>query len=367
MPPPHSYLFCPTVYHSWAKTLVSKGVCPMLSHSHKHTPKRPMYGLAVLPSRSRLAPSRSIALPIPIPGDGIRLVDFHSFSPPTLPRIILAFMSIGLTRSDDSSSCSPDNALRSMAETATLLANFFEASSERRSNISFESLPERLPGDFSRPSSPGVTVFCLASVFFGTSIALFAICTGLVDMDIRLEDRYIRYILFLDGLCNRTLNMVEAAGEAFLVAPSRIGSGCIDAAISFSRAAFRIPPWALQIPDQRIQFLYHHGGCIINVVYVARLSIRSRAFTICASFCKLAEQLRRTVLRAAHCSICAIEIARTCLSLGAKRMHVRGRSLNTTICAGATRAAAFAIRLPSGRIYSRAWGAAMRVSSHVCL
>ncbi|KAI1794392.1 hypothetical protein LXA43DRAFT_138160 [Ganoderma leucocontextum] len=249
-----------------------------------------------------------------------------------------------------------------MSETATWLACLREASPDHRYNSPFGPVPESLSTSLSRlPFSPGFVVCCLTFVFFGLSLVLFAICTGLVDIDLRLEDTYIRYILFLERLCNGALKMVDATGELFLVTPSRIGSLVMDTTVAFSRVAYRIPSSTLLLLDQRIRLPYRHEESTSSLVSLtlrrARLAIQARGLTISTSG-KLAEHLCRMSFHAAELS--AVESARTCFLLGARWIYARGRSLHAVICAGATHAFAIAVRLPSQRAYSRAWSGAMR-------
>lgn len=259
-------------------------------------------------------------------------------------------MRTNFTRSVDASSYSPGSRLHLMSETAT------------RYNSPFGPVGEILSVALFRSSlSPGLFVLCLASAFFGLSLALFAVCTGLVDINLKLEDTYLRYILFLDRLCNRSLKTVDTVGDAFLVTPSWIGSAFMDAIVAFS-SALRIPPrtW-----DQSTRLLRRLAKSMVNLVDVARLGIRAGALTICAFSRKLAEQLNRIALRTTHRP--AVESTRISFLLGAEWIYARGRSLNAAICAGATRLLALLVRLPSRRTYSRAWSGTMRVSRHIRL
>ncbi|KAM5543395.1 hypothetical protein V8D89_002646 [Ganoderma adspersum] len=249
------------------------------------------------------------------------------------------------------------------SEAAPRLACLPDSSANYVSGSPFRSSTDTLSAALSSSSfsfSPIIVVFGLTSVFFSLSLALFAICTGLVDINIKLEDTYIRYVLFLDRLCNVALRMIDGAGEAFLATPSRISSEFLDAVATFSRLAFHVHSSALLILDQGVWVPVRHTESLFNLLHIARLAVQGRALTICAASrnLKLAPHLCRIPFREARCR--AAESSSACFLLGAGWIYARGRSLYAVICAGATLALALAVRLPSGRTYSRAWSGAMR-------
>ncbi|PIL23399.1 hypothetical protein GSI_14710 [Ganoderma sinense ZZ0214-1] len=248
-----------------------------------------------------------------------------------------------------------------MSETTTRLACLPEASADLLSVSALKTSAGNLAIVLYRGSlNPGFVVIGLASVFFAFSLALFAICTDLVDMDLKLENAYFRYILFLDRLCDRFLTIVDVVGEAFLALPSRIVSEFIDSIVSFSKFTLATLSWTLRIFVQGVGAPYRHARPVINLPYVTGLDVQGGALTICApsrNF-RLAEHLCRIPLHEARRH--ALDLTRECFLLGAEWMYALGRSLYSIICAGAALALAVAVQLPSRRTYCRAWSGAMR-------
>ena len=210
---------------------------------------------------------------------------------------------------------------------------------------------------------PCLVVFGLTSVFFSLSIALFAVCTRLVDINIELEDTYIRYILFLDRLCNNALKMADAVGEAFLHTLARISSEFLDVVSSFSSTACRVRLSTFWILNQGLWVPFRLVESLFGLLYIARLGVQGKALTICAASRNVKSSPHPFRIPFRDAPRRAVESAEACFLLGAGWIYARGRSLYAVICAGATLGLGLVLRLPSGRIYSRAWSGAMQVSN----
>ena len=208
-----------------------------------------------------------------------------------------------------------------------------------------------------------LVVFGLTSMFFGLTIALFAVCTGLVDINIKLEDTYIRYILFLDRLCNDALKMVDTVGEAFLHTPARISSEFLDVVATFSSIACRVRLSTFWILNQGLWVPFRLVESLFGLLYIAQLGVQGKALTICAASRNIKSSSHHFRIPFRDAPRRAVGSARAYFLLGVGWIYARGRSLYVAICAGATLGLALALRLPSGRIYSRAWSGAMRVSN----
>ena len=246
------------------------------------------------------------------------------------------------------------------------LACLLDSSANYLSSPHFRPLSNTLPTGFSSSYfsfSPILVVLGLTSVFFGLSVTLFAVCTRLVDINVKLEDTYIRYILFLDLLCNYALKIADAVAEVFLNTLARIGFKFLDVVAAFSRIAFRVRLSTFWILDQGLWVPFRLVEPLFGLLYIARLGVQGKALTICAASRNVKSSPHPFRIPFRDAPRRAVESAKSCFLLGAGWIYARGRSLYAVICAGATLGLGLALRLPSGRIYSRAWSGAMRVSN----